>query len=192
MAGEGSRRSCHAESVPWFAVLQPSSPGKKGTFDSRCVRFPVPLSVPLLAPLRHSPPSSAFPQTPPSASPLPVTATAAPTSIESEPPSGPPPFGRLFSLPPPQVRAWYGYQTSLLDALSAGLLTVGIAKWNGGVGAAGAASFLLGPPIVHLAHGQGWKGVYDLGLLRVAEPLVSAGVGAAIGMLVGAKTGCGG
>jgi hypothetical protein len=135
--------------------------------------------------------SNAFPQTPPSASPSPATTTTAPTSTESESLGGPPSLGRLFSLPPPEVRSWYGYQTLALDALSTVLITVGIVKWNGYAGAAGAASFLLGPPIVHMAHGQGWKGLYDMGLLRVTEPLVSAGVGAAIGAIVGAKTGCG-
>jgi hypothetical protein len=79
-----------------------------------------------------------------------------------------------------------------LDALSTLLITVGIAKWNGDLGAAGLASFAFGPPILHMVHGQVWKGLYDLGLLRVAGPFLSAGLGATIGMLIGAKTGCGG
>jgi hypothetical protein len=137
--------------------------------------------------------SNALPQTPPSASPSPATATEAPASMTSEPPpsSGPPSLGRIFSLPPPEVRAWYAYQTLALDALSTVLITVGIAKWNGDLGAAGLASFALGPPILHMVHGQVWKGLYDLALLRVLEPFLSAGAGATIGMLIGAKTGCG-
>ena len=119
-------------------------------------------------------------------------ALVASTSMTSEPSSGPPSLGSLFSLPPREVRAWYGYQTLALDALSTLLITVGIAKWNGDLGAAGLASFAFGPPILHMVHGQVWKGLYDLGLLRVAGPFLSAGLGATIGMLIGAKTGCGG
>ncbi len=68
----------------------------------------------------------------------------------------------------------YGYQIALADgaALAAGLITE-----NGGVMIGG---YLLGGPIIHLAHDQIGRGFLSLGL-RVGLPYLGAIAGAAVG-----------
>jgi hypothetical protein len=74
---------------------------------------------------------------------------------------------------------WYGWQIVLVDA---GTIGLGIAAKSGAIGGAG---YLLGGPIVHLAHGDYVEAGVDLGL-RAALPLGGAIVGDKISGCTGA------
>src|SRR5262249_8789691 len=49
-------------------------------------------------------------------------------------------------------RRWYGWQTALLDIESTGLAGGGIGGSNDGVFATGIGAYMIGAPIVHVAH----------------------------------------
>jgi hypothetical protein len=74
---------------------------------------------------------------------------------------------------------WYGWQTLATDGVTVTLLASGIAAQRGALVAFGAATFALGGPIVHLAHGRGDAAAASLGI-RVGVPFVGAFVGAVI------------
>jgi hypothetical protein len=79
------------------------------------------------------------------------------------------------------ARRWYGWQTLILDG--AALATWGAAGTGGGSGVlavAGLGVYLLGPPIVHFAHGHVGKGFGDI-LMRVGLPLGLGALGYAAG-----------
>lgn len=80
---------------------------------------------------------------------------------------------------------WYGHQTLATDALGFG---VGALAPSSGVGFAyaGLATYLLGAPIVHVAHGNVAKGFGDLGL-RASIPVAGAFMGALIGAATGSR-----
>ena len=81
--------------------------------------------------------------------------------------------------PPPRV--WYGGQTLLVDAVAVGV-GVGGAATHGDTGAAviaaGVLTFLVAPPIVHLAHGNGRRAGHDA-LTRVSLVVLGAAAGLA-------------
>jgi hypothetical protein len=75
----------------------------------------------------------------------------------------------------PPARDWYGYQTLIVDALSCSLLVYGVASSNADATYGGYAAYLLGAPIVHLAHEQAAPLLGSLGL-RLIVPVVFLGL----------------
>ena len=81
--------------------------------------------------------------------------------------------------PPPRV--WYGGQTLLVDAVAVGVGVGGAATHSdtgAAVVAAGVLTFLVAPPIVHLAHGNGRRAGHDA-LTRVSLVVLGAAAGLA-------------
>lgn len=68
---------------------------------------------------------------------------------------------------------WYGWQVLLVDAAAFVPLALGDGDWQG---YAWLGTYELGGPLVHAAHGRGWRALGSLGL-RVGATL--AGIGAA-------------
>lgn len=68
---------------------------------------------------------------------------------------------------------WYGSQTLGSDAASYLLLGIGVPLENPYLGFPGAALWLLGPPAIHLSHGETGRAGLSLGG-RVGLPLVGA------------------
>lgn len=105
-------------------------------------------------------------------------------AIERDPTVGPETRSRLGARlqgagdAPREERAWYGWQTAGLDAVSVIGLEVGAHASTGGQTPMllGAGLFLLGGPITHLAHGRYGAAAASLGL-RVLGPLIGFGLG---------------
>lgn len=75
---------------------------------------------------------------------------------------------------------WYGWQIMPFDAAAIGLTVYDMNDgWETSAGAAGFASYALGGPIVHLAHGQWWESAGSLGL-RVGLPLTGVMIASAL------------
>jgi hypothetical protein len=74
-------------------------------------------------------------------------------------------------------RRWYGWQTFSVDGVAAGLL-LGAVTTNGAPALDGcsAVSFVIGGPIVHLAHGQ-WEMALGSAGTRIVAPLFGAIIG---------------
>jgi hypothetical protein len=85
--------------------------------------------------------------------------------------------------PTPAAREteWYGYQTIATDAAA-----VGLASLSHAGKAAGAITYLIAAPVIHVAHGSIGKGVGDLGI-RLVSPLTGALAGLLLGGLAGGK-----
>ena len=79
----------------------------------------------------------------------------------------------------PEGSRWYGWQTLATDGAAVALLAIGVAAEKGPVIGVSAATFALGGPIVHLAHGRGGAAAGSLGL-RVGIPVAGFFVGAAM------------
>lgn len=86
----------------------------------------------------------------------------------------------------PEREIWYGGQTLLVDAASAGTFVGAVAMGNrsarvaGGLAVAGTLTFLFGPPIVHFAHDRIGPGFGSFAL-RLALPLEAGFDGLLIG-----------
>jgi hypothetical protein len=84
----------------------------------------------------------------------------------------------------PVVTRWYGWETMMVDGLSAGLLSAAILTDNNGAQApfavAGLTGFTLGAPIVHASRGRWGLAFADLGL-RVGAIALGALVGGEVG-----------
>ncbi len=87
--------------------------------------------------------------------------------------AAPPPPPRVEERDLPTESRWYGWQNLLVDG---GSVVLGVALRSP---AAFAASYALGGPIVHWAHGHVGKGFASLGL-RVGLPFVAGLIGFAI------------
>jgi hypothetical protein len=59
---------------------------------------------------------------------------------------------------------WYGWQTAATDGAAVALLATGIAAESGELAGFSGATFALGGPIVHLAHGRGGAAAASLGI----------------------------
>ena len=114
------------------------------------------------------------------AQPAPATTTPAPT-----PAPAPPKYEQ-----PQYEKVWYGYQTLIADGISFGTLIGGIASRSAGVTTAGYLGFLFVTPIVHMVHGNIGPGFGSIGI-RLFMPLVSMGIGAIAGLVVGGTGGSG-
>jgi len=98
--------------------------------------------------------------------------------------------------PPPPPGLWYGGQTLGVDLGAVVLLIVGGAlaasSSNTSAGdallAIGSATYVLGPPIVHLTHGRPGVAAGDLGL-RLGAPVAGVLAGGFFGLLLGAGGG---
>ena len=71
----------------------------------------------------------------------------------------------------------YGHETALVDVVGIGV-TVGAIKGGAPLAIVGLATYVLGGPIVHLAHGHAGKFGLDLGI-RLGAPIVGMGLGMA-------------
>jgi hypothetical protein len=104
----------------------------------------------------------------------------------------------VVTQPVKTVRRWYGWQLLINDVASTGLLIAGAfakaAEENGGIDDTpggglvwtSVGAFMLGGPIIHLAHGRLEAAVASLGL-RAGGAFVGVGIGA----LMGAASGVG-
>jgi hypothetical protein len=81
---------------------------------------------------------------------------------------------------PELPRHWYGWQTLLVDAGSLVLFFSGVASGSGAVTAFSGVSYVVGPPVVHIAHGRGGIAIGSA-LLRLGAPFVFGLVGLEIG-----------
>jgi hypothetical protein len=68
---------------------------------------------------------------------------------------------------------WYGWQTIAVGGSSLGLMGLGRTQDSIVLGGVGTAGYLIGSPIVHLAHRQYWKSGASLGL-NVVLPIAFA------------------
>jgi hypothetical protein len=99
----------------------------------------------------------------------------------------PPPVGPTIAAPQPPVvvsqRAWYGWQTLLVDGAATGLLVASIPIQSNDANVplfvGGLGTFALGAPIAHVAHDHPWRGLGSLGL-RLGLPAIGLAVGAMV------------
>jgi len=90
----------------------------------------------------------------------------------------------------PKKSHWYGWQTLATDGAALSLIMVGTAEGAGdfwernetaeNITRAGAVTYLLGPPVVHVAHGRPLAGLGSLGL-RAGAPTIGWFAGAGLG-----------
>ena len=121
--------------------------------------------------------------------------------VAASPPERPPAPSNAEALPPPvlvledrtarigggeNVRTWYGWQTLMTDGASLLIGVTSIGTANAAMAGVGVATYELGAPIVHWAHGNVGTGFGSLGV-RVLAPFAAVG-GAYLG-LVGAYGG---
>lgn len=118
--------------------------------------------------------------------PAPTQTAPAATTQPAPPPSPPAPKPEQ----PRYEKVWYGYQTLIADGVSFGTLVGGVASRSGGVTTAGYLGFLFVTPIVHMVHGNVGPGFASIGI-RLILPLLSLGVGAIAGVIVGGTSGSG-
>jgi hypothetical protein len=81
------------------------------------------------------------------------------------------------------VDTWYGWQTLIVDAASLGALFAAPAAgypWTARLRPLGAGAYLIGGPIVHVAHGRWGRALASLSL-RTGLPIVAALGGAGLG-----------
>jgi hypothetical protein len=125
------------------------------------------------------------------ADPAPVPEPAAPDMAPMDPPAAPPPAvaspmimppSSVAVTPPPleapreaETEPSYRWQIAVADASSLALLFT--VTDRGALG--GGLLYLLGGPVIHLAHGEAGRAVGSLGL-RVALPIAGAFVGGAL------------
>jgi hypothetical protein len=83
----------------------------------------------------------------------------------------------------PAPTIWYGWQTLLADGASVGIAAAGAAAGSGAVALVGLGGYVAGAPIVHVAHGQGWRAALSLG----GRLLLPIGVGAFAGAVTTPK-----
>jgi hypothetical protein len=124
-----------------------------------------------------------------------ATTTPAPTTPASGPAaSRAPSAGPRTSAPPHDddddatETRWNGWQTLLVDAGAVTAFVTGVnAKGDSATLhwlVTSAGLYVIGAPLVHLAHGRGQATAIDLGV-RIGAPLILAGVGLAIGSAAG-------
>lgn len=119
----------------------------------------------------------------PPAATQPAPATTAPATTTTTAPAPKPEQ-------PQYEKVWYGYQTLIADGVSFGTLVGGIAAGSGGVTTAGYLGFLFATPIIHMVHRNVGPGFGSIGI-RLILPLLSLGVGAIAGVIVGGTSGSG-
>lgn len=79
---------------------------------------------------------------------------------------------REASATEPAGPSWYGWQTFLADAVSAGFLVGGIAARNGGIMVIGGLGYVAGAPTIHALHGSSTRTGLSVGL-RLAIPALA-------------------
>lgn len=137
-------------------------------------------AAPVAVPARPEPPAPVAPFVP-SAAPAPAP-TSAPTPDANEP--------NQEDDDRPKPGQWYGYQTLAVDVASLALVALSIRAQSGEFALASLGTYVIGPPIVHFAHGNVAKGFGDLGL-RLGLPVGGAFLGAGIGCALGGCSGHG-
>ncbi len=71
----------------------------------------------------------------------------------------------------PAGASWYGWQTFLADAVSAGLFAGGIAARNGAIAVVGGIGYVAGAPTIHGLHGSSTRTGLSVAL-RLGLPLL--------------------
>ena len=122
----------------------------------------------------------------PGATPARPTASSAPRRAAPPPPPPPPPAEDEDERPKPGQ--WYGYQTLAVDLAGLAVGALSIRAGSGELALVSLGTYVVGPPVVHFAHGNVAKGFGDFGL-RLGLPVGGALVGVGVGCLLG---GCGG
>lgn len=95
--------------------------------------------------------------------------------------------------PPPKKseEVWYGWQTLLVDVTAVALLSVRTpGAERDSVPWVGLGTYVMGPPLVHLAHGSPGKAGASAAI-RVLGPIGGAALGFGGGMLLGGGDGMG-
>ena len=87
-----------------------------------------------------------------------------------------------------RTKIWYGYQTLAVDALAVGMMWVGLERKAKTLGWAGVGTYMLGAPLVHLAHGGSRTPLKSFGLRLVPAVIVVVGLASCV-VTMGA--GCG-
>lgn len=97
--------------------------------------------------------------------------------LDSLPASGPergaePPHPAVARLPaPPTERVWYGHQTLIADGLVLTTAVVAASTKAPALGLLSFGTYVLGAPLVHIAHGHSERGMADVAL-RLGGPFV--------------------
>lgn len=94
-------------------------------------------------------------------------------------PGGPP--AAYAPMPPaePAPSRWYGWQTLTTDGASLLVAIMGGAASSSGIGYVGLGGYLLGAPVVHLAHGNPGRGAASF-VLRAGLPVLGFAAGYAL------------
>jgi hypothetical protein len=106
-----------------------------------------------------------------------------PAATEQQPPppqQAPPPPPRPREKRPPE-KEWYGWQTLGVDAGAFVLMAAGQATKTYSVFDVGFGAYLLGPPIVHIVHGNAGPAFGSVGL-RLVSPWVGVAIGVTVGL----------
>jgi hypothetical protein len=78
--------------------------------------------------------------------------------------------------PPPPGEPSYRLHTATVDGIAIGLMTLALSAKNDGAGYLGVGTYLLGSPIVHLAHDHPGRAAGSFGL-RVLLPFIGGMIG---------------
>jgi len=115
-----------------------------------------------------------------------VEAAPAPEAAPGPQPTFAPP--RVIVIEAPKVdvaeareerSSWYGYQTMAVDGAAVALMAMGVKTELPQLMAASFATYALGAPIVHLAHGSPGRFAADIGM-RLGGPTLGAFTGAGL------------
>ncbi len=126
------------------------------------------------------------PRPTPAPAPPPVVVTPPPTPTPAPAPAPAPAPTTTTREAPHYEKVWYGYQTLVIDGIALATLLGGVASKSGPVTGVGLGTYVLGTPIVHMAHGNIGPGFGSLGL-RLIVPLIGSGIGAIAGLIVGSS-----
>lgn len=104
-----------------------------------------------------------------------------PPTAETQPPPQQAPPAQVQPAPPPKEKKkpekeWYGWQTLGVDAGAFVLMAAGQATKTYSVFDVGLGAYFLGPPIVHVVHGNAGQAFGSLGL-RAITPWVGVAIG---------------
>jgi hypothetical protein len=113
-----------------------------------------------------------------------VAQKTAPTPSVSEPPPAPPPppplgeetaATRIADAAPSEWSRWYGGQTFAVDGLAVATAATALSMRSSGgrdmLLALSVGTYAFGPPLVHMLHGEGLRGLGSMAL-RVGVPLL--------------------
>ena len=103
-------------------------------------------------------------------------AAAEPPAVATPVPTEPPAVATPVPAEPPSGEPGYRLQTATVDAIAIGVTTLAAAARSDGAGYLGVGTYLLGSPIVHIAHDHPGRAAGSFGL-RVLLPFVGGLIG---------------